>query len=616
MPDRHRRGCLSCIRKEQTAYQEGTGPVSGRNRSRIRKEQIPYQEGTGPVSGRNRSCIRKEQIMQVLLTAINAKYIHSCPAVYSLKAASGCPEKVTIAEYTINDRYQDIVDGVLSFQADVIGFSCYIWNARMIHDVIADVREVLGDKVILFAGGPEASCDPGHYLDVCDFVICWEGEKPFRALMQAGAEKLDRTRSEDGPDMSQGRDRLLMSIYKIPGIAYSDALGHLCVNPSGEGTGVELETLPFVYDDPEEFSNRIIYYESSRGCPFHCSYCLSSIDRHVRYRSLEKVLPELQFFLDKQVPQVKFVDRTFNCDRKRALAIWTYLKDHDNGITNFHFEIGADLLDDESIALLRSLRPGLVQLEIGIQSTNPETIKAIDRTMDLDNLFYAVRQVRETGNINLHVDLIAGLPYEGIESFARSFDDVYALHADQLQLGFLKVLRGTAMYDLAWEYDIRYSVRPPYEVLSTRWMKHEELARLHQICDVVDLYYNSQQFQRTLAFLEKSWKSAYAFFEQLADFFREKGYDRKKPSAAARYQVLEEFVLEEFEPYTFSGCQQGFYERFRNYLKFDHMLHFHRSRRMIERGTFDFGEGEIALVFDYSQENPVNHEVSFYEEKQ
>ena len=540
---------------------------------------------------------------KVLLVAVNAKYIHSCPAVYSLRAAALrgksadeaaiiSADVLRIAEFTINDRYQDILSGILAYHADVIGFSCYIWNTQIMRDLIADLRTVLTNQVILFAGGPEASYDPQTFLMHCDFVMRWEGERPFSLLME---------------EILRDRDILSEVVPWLPGAAWINN-GEMVQNPAIPETSAEFDSFPFLYDELESFDNRIIYYESSRGCPFRCTYCLSSIDKTVRFRSMGTVKRELQFFIDHKVPQVKFVDRTFNCDRKRAMEIWQYIADHDNGVTNFHFEIGADLLGEEEIAVLRGLRPALIQLEIGIQSTNPKTVEAIQRTMDIDRLRRNVLALREAGNINLHVDLIAGLPYEDLDSFARSFNDVYALHADQLQLGFLKVLKGTVMEQRAEEYGIRYSVRPPYEVLSTKWISYEELDRLRRVCDVLEMYNNSQQFTRTLRFLEENGgmtDGAFAFFDRLADFFAQNGHDKKKPSAAARYEVLDTFVCGMELP----GESMRV---FREYLRFDQMLHFHRSRRMTGEDTFDFGLGSIRIRFDYTTENPVSHEAGYF----
>ena len=542
--------------------------------------------------------------MRILLVAINAKYIHSCPAVYSLRGSCRHPEAVEIAEYTINDRYQDILGGILEREADLIGFSTYIWNTQLVQDLIRDIRRVKRESVILFAGGPEASYSPERFLSSCDFVICGEGERQFRMIVERAVSSSDsdslsddeKTEDCDRDRHSEGyrRQSFLRWIRKnVPGAAFYDG-NILRTNPAVPETNADIDSIPFLYDDLTLFDNRIIYYESSRGCPFSCTYCLSSIDKRVRFRKMETVLRELQFFIDCEVPLVKFIDRTFNCSHERTMTIWTYLRDHDIGKTSFHFEIGADLLNEEELALLESLRPGLVQLEIGIQSTNPKTLMAIRRTMDLQKLCANIERLRSAQNINLHVDLIAGLPYEGLESFEKSFNDVYTLHADQLQLGFLKVLGGTEMHEMAEEYDIRYSGRPPYEVLSTKWLSCKELDLLRRICDVLEYYYNSGQFTHTLAYLEMYWKSAFDFYRKLADFFRRFGYDRERPAAARRYEVLKEFVRE-------SGiCSE--YSVFEEYLRLDRNLHIHKSRRRSVTDIYDFGEGKVRITIDYEQQ--------------
>ena len=542
--------------------------------------------------------------MRILLVAINAKYIHSCPAVYSLRGSCRHPEAVEIAEYTINDRYQDILGGILEREADLIGFSTYIWNTQLVQDLIRDIRRVKRESVILFAGGPEASYSPERFLSSCDFVICGEGERPFRMITERAVSPSDsdslsndeKTKDCDRDRHSEGyrRQSFLRWIRKnVPGAAFYDG-NILRTNPAVPETNADIDSIPFLYDDLTLFDNRIIYYESSRGCPFSCTYCLSSIDKRVRFRKMETVLRELQFFIDCEVPLVKFIDRTFNCSHERTMTIWTYLRDHDIGKTSFHFEIGADLLNEEELALLESLRPGLVQLEIGIQSTNPKTLTAIRRTMDLQKLCANIERLRSAQNINLHVDLIAGLPYEGLESFEKSFNDVYTLHADQLQLGFLKVLGGTEMHEMAEEYDIRYSGRPPYEVLSTKWLSCKDLDLLRRICDVLEYYYNSGQFTHTLAYLERYWESAFDFYRKLEDFFRRFGYDRERPAAARRYEVLKEFVRE-------SGiCSE--YPVFEEYLRLDRNLHIHKSRRRSVTDIYDFGEGKIRITIDYEQQ--------------
>ncbi len=306
----------------------------------------------------------------------------------------------------------------------------------------------------------------------------------------------------------------------------------------------DMNALPFLYEDLSAFENRIIYYESSRGCPFRCSYCLSSIDKTVRFRDLDTVKKELQFFLDYRVKQVKFVDRTFNCNHAHATEIWKYILDHDNGVTNFHFEISADLLNEEELALLSRMRPGLVQLEIGVQSVNSETLAAIHRKMNVDRLEQIVARINSGNNVHQHLDLIAGLPYEDYESFGRSFDRVYAMGPEQLQLGFLKVLTGSEMHARAEEFGICYTDKPPYEVLYTKWLSFTEVLRLKRIEEMVELYYNSSQFVHTLRFLEGAFVSPFRMYEALAEFFEEKGYFVSSPSRNYRYQALLAFACE------------------------------------------------------------------------
>ena len=307
----------------------------------------------------------------------------------------------------------------------------------------------------------------------------------------------------------------------------------------------DLDALPFPYSDLADFENRIIYYESSRGCPFSCSYCLSSIEKSVRFRKPKTVCRELQFFLDRRVPQVKFVDRTFNCRKSHAMAIWTYILEHDNGITNFHFEIEAELLCEEELELLSRMRPGLVQLEIGVQSANPKTLAAVRRRTDLDRLQETVLRIRRGRNIHQHLDLIAGLPFEDYESFGRSFDRVFAMEPEQLQLGFLKVLKGAAMYGDAARYGIVYKSQPPYEVLSTPWLSFSDLLRLKAIEEMVEIYYNSHQFGRTLERLVPAFPSPFAFFEELARYY-EGRQEGQKSSRARKYELLLDFAAERF----------------------------------------------------------------------
>lgn len=470
--------------------------------------------------------------MKILLAACNAKYIHSNLAVYNLKSCSGeYSSRVVVKEYTINQLRDDILKDIYLEQPDVICFSCYIWNISFVRELVPDLKKIL-PQVEFWAGGPEVSYDAVEFLkkNPAFFgVMVGEGEETFHELAGYYIERKPETLSE------------------IRGVAFRDENKDRDIVHTGWRELMDLSKVPFAYSNLTEFKNRIIYYESSRGCPFSCSYCLSSIDKKLRFRDIELVKKELQFFIDNKVPQVKFVDRTFNCKHDHAMEIWRYITEHDNGITNFHFEISADLLRAEELALMKTMRPGLIQLEIGVQSTNPQTIKAIRRTMDFEKLKRIVDQIHSFGNIHQHLDLIAGLPYEGYDSFHKSFCDVYALHPEQFQLGFLKVLKGSHMMEMTGEYQILYKDREPYEVLSTAWLTYGEILRLKMVESMVEVYYNSGQFKNTLVFLEKYFDDPFRMYEALGRFYEKKGYSEISHSRMRRYEILMEFAGEQKE---------------------------------------------------------------------
>ena len=470
--------------------------------------------------------------MKILLAACNAKYIHSNLAVYNLKSCSGeYSSRVVVKEYTINQLRDDILKDIYLEQPDVICFSCYIWNISFVRELVPDLKKIL-PQVEFWAGGPEVSYDAVEFLkkNPAFFgVMVGEGEETFHELAGYYIERKPETLSG------------------IRGVAFRDENKGRDIVHTGWRELMDLSKVPFAYSNLTEFKNRIIYYESSRGCPFSCSYCLSSIDKKLRFRDIELVKKELQFFIDNKVPQVKFVDRTFNCKHDHAMEIWRYITEHDNGITNFHFEISADLLRAEELALMKTMRPGLIQLEIGVQSTNPQTIKAIRRTMDFEKLKRIVEQIHSFGNIHQHLDLIAGLPYEGYDSFHKSFCDVYALHPEQFQLGFLKVLKGSHMMEMTGEYQIFYKDREPYEVLSTAWLTYGEILRLKMVESMVEVYYNSGQFKNTLVFLEKYFDDPFQMYEALGRFYEKKGYSEISHSRMRRYEILMEFAGEQKE---------------------------------------------------------------------
>ncbi|MDO4554020.1 MAG: B12-binding domain-containing radical SAM protein [Lachnospiraceae bacterium] len=477
--------------------------------------------------------------MKLLLCAVNAKYIHSNLAVYSLKAYSEAVEKqngwdVKIKEYTINHRQEDILSDLYKEKPDVVVFSCYIWNISMIYSVCQDLYRVL-PKTRIWLGGPEVSYDSEKVLKnhpEIDLIMEGEGEKTFSRLLETNS--FHEVKKSEKQEVVMGQ---------IAGITYRDEEGKIVRNLPGPL--LSMDEIPFVYQDMELFEHKIIYYETSRGCPFSCSYCLSSIDKSVRFRSFSLVEKELAFFLENRVPQVKFVDRTFNCNREHARQIWNYILERDNGVTNFHFEIAADLLEEEDLQMMARMRPGLIQLEIGVQSTYGPTILEIRRKMDLEKLADRVARVKKQKNIHQHLDLIAGLPYEDLDTFRQSFLDVYAMEPDQLQLGFLKVLKGSYMEERVKDYELLYKKEAPYEVLATKWMSYDDILLLKGVEEMVEVYYNSGQFRFSLAYLMHFVDNAFVFYEKLAAYYEKYGLFKVKHNRSSRYEILIWFAGEE-----------------------------------------------------------------------
>ena len=463
--------------------------------------------------------------MKILLTAVNAKYIHSNLAVYSIRAnAKEYRNQIELGEYTINQHMEDILQDIYGKQPDILAFSCYIWNIRLVKELVRELKKVL-PQVPIWLGGPEASHDARSLMEEypeVEGIFVGEGEETFYELCKYYDGKLE-------------------ALSRVPGIVYQE-MGEIVEKPFA--LIEDFSSLTFAYEDFEDFAHKIIYYESSRGCPFSCSYCLSSIDKRVRFRDLELVKKELQIFLDAKVPQVKFVDRTFNCKPSHAMAIWNYLTEHDNGVTNFHFEVAADLITQEELALFQTMRPGLIQLEIGVQSTNEKTVCEIRRKMDISKVEQMVTQVKEMGGIHQHLDLIAGLPEENYESFGKSFDQVFALRPEQLQLGFLKVLKGSYMYENREAYGLVYRSEPPYEVLSTNWVTYDEMIGLKGIEQIVELYYNSHQYDKTLEAALLKEESAFRFFEAFARMYRKNGHHLVNHSRKDKYFIFHEFLKE------------------------------------------------------------------------
>lgn len=560
--------------------------------------------------------------MKIFLTAINAKYIHSNLAVYSLRAyAKDYQDQIVIGEYTINNRVDYILEQIYKAKPDVLCFSCYIWNMDYVEELITEYHK-LCPEVPIWVGGPEVSYEVETFLaehPQVTGVMIGEGERTFKQLCKYYVNRA-------GP------------LEEIRGIAFRDQdSGKTVFTPAQEP--MNMSDIPFCYDHIENFENRIIYYESSRGCPFNCSYCLSSIDKKLRFRDIELVKKELAFFIEKKVPQVKFVDRTFNCRHDHAMEIWRFVKEHDNGITNFHFEISADLLNEEELALIHDMRPGLIQLEIGVQSTNETTIREIHRTMKLELLKDIVRKIQSGENIHEHLDLIAGLPYEDYATFAKSFDEIYALKPNQLQLGFLKVLKGSYMYEHAAEYEIVYHEKTPYEVMKTKWLSFDDVLKIKQVEEMLEVYYNSGQFEITMKVMEPLFESAFAMFQEFGAFYEEKGYFGMSHSRIRRAEILLEFMrerksedtvlqmLEEsltFDLYYRENCKSRpswapspaeFKEQTRYYCKNgvkSHVEPFHyrfpeKSKKALNEIPTRLKQ-PVYMLFDYENRDPLDHQ--------
>ncbi len=561
--------------------------------------------------------------MKILLTAVNAKYIHSNLAVYSLKAYCRNPH-VELAEYTINQQLDEILMDLYKRKPDVLCFSCYIWNLDYVESLIREIHK-LRPGLPIWVGGPEVSYDSVDVLNrlpEVTGVMKGEGEETFSELCKLWS-------SEEG-----------LSLDYIKGITYRDADGKPVENSWREI--MDLSKVPFVYKDISLFEHKIIYYESSRGCPFSCSYCLSSVDKRLRFRDMDLVKKELQFFIDHKVPQVKFVDRTFNCKHDHAMEIWKFLADHDKGVTNFHFEVAADLLTDREIEFLGSVRPGLFQLEIGVQSTNQKTIKEIRRVMDFDRVAEVVKKIQAAGNIHQHLDLIAGLPFENVASFAKSFDDVYELKPEQLQLGFLKVLKGSYMESRQKAYGLAHKDRPPYEVLYTKWLSYEDVIRLKRVEEMVEVYYNSRQFTHTMEELETEYASAFSLYDRLGAYYEENDLFKINHKRSARYEILLKYIeryhkekkeifkdLLVFDYYLRENAKSrpefaGDYKVSKEYLREFYQLEEKNHEFLPDYKDYDknqlrrmthleyFESRDSYVLFDYENRNPLNQEAKTF----
>lgn len=459
--------------------------------------------------------------MKILLCGINAKFIHQNLAIYSIKkyCESKGMEDIHCYESSINNSVDKVISDIYLEKADVIGFSKYIWNADFIDKVIEVIRVICPNTKIIL-GGPESSynLDETSYNRSVDYYVLGEGEKPFYTLL----EYLNGNLKEE--------DLHGVATYNNEVITYNQ--GEIC----------ELSEIPFVYDDLSIFDNRIIYYESSRGCPFNCEYCLSSSFKGVRFLELNRVYSDLTFFLENKVSQVKFVDRTFNANPKNSRSIWEFLIQNDNGITNFHFEISADLLTLECFEVLKKARKGLFQFEVGVQSTNDETVKSISRSQNFKEVSTSILTINELQNIHLHLDLIVGLPYEGFESFRKSFNDVHKLLPEQLQVGFLKILKGSLLYDKAKDFGLMYRSFAPFEVYSTKWLSYDEYFKLKLVEEMVEKYYNSALLFNTISYITKNVDDIFCLYLELSEFYFDNGYFDKPNKKQTEYKIFIQYI--------------------------------------------------------------------------
>ncbi len=463
--------------------------------------------------------------MNVNLIGINCKYIHTNLAIRSLKkycdATNTLESNINLYEYTINNNLDDILEDIYSNKADVIGFSVYLWNVEIIKNIICELKKVMPNTKIL-VGGPEVSYYTVEEFELlgADFLIKRYGEKTFYDLLH-------------NLENNKPLNTLKSFMYYDSDVVYNN----------NEINFANLEDIPFVYNDClDDFENKIIYYEASRGCPYSCQYCLSSVEEGLYILPIERVFSDISFFLDNKVMQVKFCDRTFNANKNYAKSIWKFLIENDNQYTNFHFELSAEIIDQEMLEILATAREGLIQFEIGIQSTNQQTLTEVARSINTESIFKNVKILNDLGNIHLHTDLIVGLPHEDFESFKKSFNDVYSLKAEQLQVGFLKLLKGSALRTNAPLHDMLYKSYAPYEILSNKWLSYDEILTLKAVENMVETFYNSRSFITTVDYLVAQFNSAFDFYLELSTYYAENDLQKFSHKKIKLYEHLYNFA--------------------------------------------------------------------------
>ncbi|BDC02285.1 TPA: B12-binding domain-containing radical SAM protein [Clostridium perfringens] len=485
--------------------------------------------------------------MKILLTAINSKYIHSNLAVRYLKAfTKDLDFQGDIKEFSINDRVENILEGIIEEKPDVVAFSCYIWNMEFVNR-LAELIKLVDPNIEILYGGPEVSYEGKEFLEnhKGEYVIVGEGEKTFREFV---LYKLGEGKIEDIKGLNYKRDGKVFENPKRP--------------------EMDMNELVFPYTYEEDINNKIVYYEASRGCPFKCKYCLSSVMHGVRFLDVERVKKELKYFMERGLKLVKFVDRTFNCNREYTVELLKYLSEQDTE-TRFHFEVAADLLTEEQIEILNNAPKGRFQLEVGVQTTNNEVLHNINRYITYENIKEKVLKVASGKNVMQHLDLIAGLPGEDLESFKKSFNDVHAIRPDEIQLGFLKLLKGSSMREEAEKWGIVYSPYAPYEIIRSKDISYEELLLLKKVEAMVDKYYNSCKFNNIIKFFLNIYEKPFDFYYDLAMFFEEKGNFKRSIGNVEYYKILLDFYLEKI-----GGEDEGL---FKEVLKFDYLC-FNKKR--------------------------------------
>ena len=479
--------------------------------------------------------------MKTLLVGINSKYIHSNLAIRYIKkyVEKNSEYKIKIREWTINNHIEKIIKDIYNEKPEILAFSVYIWNSEYVFKIIKEIKKIL-PEIKLILGGPEVSYNSIELMKKIkeiDYIIKGEGERTFLNLLSKNMNGLKGLYYREENEVKYNGDNSFI---------------------------INLDEVPFVYDDEEieNLKNRIIYYESSRGCPFNCSYCMSSIEKRVRFFSNERTKKDLKFFLDKKVKLIKFVDRTYNIDKKRYLDIWKFLLENYSKESKFHFEISVDLFDDEILDFLKKVPEDYFQFEIGIQTSNEKTLKAINRSTNMEKLEKNIKRLIENGNIHIHLDLIAGLPYEDYESIGKSFNYIYNFKSEMFQLGFLKILEGTQISTEIEEFEYKYLSSPPYEVLENKFMSYKELQKIKDIEHLLDIYYNSGDFKKSVDYIIiNCYDNSFAFYEEISEYWVKKGYFEVKHKKNQYFNYLYEFI----------GSKNINLEKFEEILKFDYL---------------------------------------------